>query len=196
MVIQVIAERGIESTRFVDISEAVGVAVSTLQYWFGSREDMLIDAFLQMHRRDVARIEEIAQLDQDPWERLEHLIRFDLGQAAERPSVDRRGWMEFWRAAVRDKEVRAESKRVYDWWRRPFLAAIHEGIKREMFDPVTSAEAIVTYIMAALDGVTIPLLLQHEYFNPAAFADDLLAQLAASLRFTSPARSGHRRGPD
>jgi AcrR family transcriptional regulator len=182
----VIAERGIESTRFADISQAVGVAVSTLQYWFGSREDMLAEAFLHMHRRDVARVEQIAQAEEDPWQRLEHLIRFDLGQAPERPSVDRRGWLEFWRAALRDEEIRAESERVYDWWRRPFLDAIRDGVERRMFTPVAAPEAIVTDIMTALDGATVPLLLRHHYFDPVAFADDLLTQLGASLRY-SPA---------
>jgi hypothetical protein len=58
-----------------------------------------------------------------------------------------------------------------------------------MFKPVATPEAIVTDIMAALDGVTVPLLLRHNYFNAVAFADDLLAQLAASLGFTPPATS-------
>ena len=43
-VVVVLAERGYGRTRFTDVSEASGVAVSTLQGYFGSREDMLIEA--------------------------------------------------------------------------------------------------------------------------------------------------------
>ena len=47
----VLAERGYENTRFADVSEASGVAISTLQNYFGSREDMLIEAM--RHATDV-----------------------------------------------------------------------------------------------------------------------------------------------
>src|SRR5262245_6101025 len=40
---KVLAERGYENTRYADVSMASGVAVSTLQNYFGSREDMLIE---------------------------------------------------------------------------------------------------------------------------------------------------------
>ena len=43
-VVAVLADRGYAGTRFSDVSEASGVAVSTLQGYFGSREDMLIEA--------------------------------------------------------------------------------------------------------------------------------------------------------
>ena len=39
---QVIADRGYEETRFADVAERAGASVSTLQYLFGSREDLLI----------------------------------------------------------------------------------------------------------------------------------------------------------
>jgi AcrR family transcriptional regulator len=182
-VVGVISERGIESTRFTDISRAVGVAVSTLQYWFGSREDMLVEAFLHMNRRDVDRIQEISKLDADPWRRLEHLIRFDLGLGEEPRTVDRRSWLEFWSSAVRDEELREESKRVYAWWRQPFLTAITEGTERGIFEPATSPDAIATGIVIALDGATVPMLLDHDYFDAAAFADEFLAGLAVTLRY-------------
>lgn len=187
-IVSVISARGIESTRFADISQAVGVAVSTLQYWFGAREDMIVEAFLHMNRRDADRIQQIAKLEADPWQRLEQLIRFDLGLGDEQPTVDRRSWLEFWRAAVRDEELRAESEQVYAWWRQPFLDAISEGTQRGEFTPTRDPEAIATQIIAALDGATIPLLLGHDYLDLTAFADDLLTQVAGTLSYTPTAR--------
>ena len=43
-VVEVLADRGFAGTRFIDVAEASGVAVSTLQGYFGSHEDMLIEA--------------------------------------------------------------------------------------------------------------------------------------------------------
>ena len=53
----VLAERGYESTRFADVSEARGAAISTLQNYFGSREDMLIEAI-----RHATEVEVLALL--------------------------------------------------------------------------------------------------------------------------------------
>ena len=43
--VRVIIERGVERTRFADVSDATGVPIASLQYYFGSREDLLIAAF-------------------------------------------------------------------------------------------------------------------------------------------------------
>ncbi len=39
---RVIADRGADATRFADVAAESGVPVSTLQYYFGSREDLLV----------------------------------------------------------------------------------------------------------------------------------------------------------
>jgi AcrR family transcriptional regulator len=182
-IIDVIAERGIENTRFADISSSSGVAVSTLQYWFGSREDMLVEAFLYMNRRDAEQLRQVADLDRDPWERLERLIRFDLAQPPQKSRTDRRAWLEFWSTAVRQDEILVESKQVYDWWRQPFLDAIRDGIQQQMFTPSVPPEAIVTDLMATLDGATIPLLLGHDYFDLTEFVDVLLGRVAKTLDY-------------
>ena len=56
----VLADRGYAGTRFVDVSEASGVAVSTLQGYFGSREDMLIEALERATSVAVAAMDELA----------------------------------------------------------------------------------------------------------------------------------------
>ena len=66
---RVIAERGADATRFADVAAESGVPVSTLQYYFGSREDLLVAAFRHASAAEIAGLEtEIAGLD-DPWQR-------------------------------------------------------------------------------------------------------------------------------
>lgn len=54
-VAQILAVRGYEDTRFADVSAASGVAISTLQMYFGSCEDMLIEAMRRSTDEEVER---------------------------------------------------------------------------------------------------------------------------------------------
>jgi AcrR family transcriptional regulator len=49
--VEVLAERGYERSRFADVAAATEVAISTLQSYFGSREDMLIEALFRASDR-------------------------------------------------------------------------------------------------------------------------------------------------
>jgi AcrR family transcriptional regulator len=54
-----------------------GVAISTLQTYFGSREDMLVEALIAFTDAETAAMrDQIEQVD-DPWERL--LLLLDRG---------------------------------------------------------------------------------------------------------------------
>ena len=52
---RVIAERGADATRFADVAAESGVPVSTLQYYFGSREDLLVAAFRHASGTEIGR---------------------------------------------------------------------------------------------------------------------------------------------
>src|SRR5262249_26601181 len=54
---RVIARRGADATRYADVAAETGTAISTLQYSFGSRADLVIAALRETHRADVALVE-------------------------------------------------------------------------------------------------------------------------------------------
>ncbi len=91
---RVIADRGADATRFADVAAESGVPVSTLQYYFGSREDLLVAAFRHASGAEIAALEaEITALD-DPWEQLERIVtrvaeRIPAGRARRGAVVDR-----------------------------------------------------------------------------------------------------------
>src|SRR5712691_6318405 len=71
---RVIADRGADATRFADVAAESGVPVSTLQYYFGSREDLLVAAFRHASITEIAKLEaEVAGIA-DPWEQLERIL--------------------------------------------------------------------------------------------------------------------------
>ena len=93
---RVIADRGADATRFADVAAESGVPVSTLQYYFGSREDLLVAAFRHASSAEIAALEaEVAGLD-DPWDQLEKILTTSLtGYGPDVPGGGRL-WIESW----------------------------------------------------------------------------------------------------
>src|SRR5579872_4757013 len=70
----VVAQRGLEHTRFADVSSATGVAISTLQYYFGSREDLLIAVIEYAMQEELHQLHTIVAEKAPADQRLESLI--------------------------------------------------------------------------------------------------------------------------
>src|ERR1700675_1389884 len=67
---RVIARRGADATRFRDVAAETGSAVSTLQYSFGSREDLIIAALEDAAEADLDRVRMAAEAASGPVEQL------------------------------------------------------------------------------------------------------------------------------
>jgi AcrR family transcriptional regulator len=176
-VIVVLAERGYESTRFADVSAASGVAISTLQNYFGSREDMVIEAMELSADREVVALETVATTELDPWERLVAMIDRSL----ELPDQARQMLVEFWRSAMRDDELREYSVEMQMRYRAPFLAAVREGSEQGAFRLTHRPDDVTDFVLSALAGVIISRVLHHPTPSPADFRGVLLPQLRLML---------------
>ncbi|MFD3704767.1 TetR/AcrR family transcriptional regulator [Nocardia sp. NPDC058658] len=180
-VVDIVVARGFANTRFSDVSEASGVAVSTLQGYFGSREDMLVEALRRSTALEVAEMESMtAGLDDDPWARLVALTERGLGT----PVPVWRMLMEFWTAAAHDDELREHAAGLAALYRRPFDEAVADGIAGGMFHCRRSATAIVDVAVGAMDGLLYPRVLGHMRTEPQEYTEVVLDQLAACLGVT------------
>ena len=177
---RVIADRGADATRFADVAAESGVPVSTLQYYFGSREDLLVAAFRHASGTEIAALEaEIAAMT-DPWEQLERIISRALtGYQPEAPEAGRL-WIESWHFGIRDPEMRADILRDYDAWRRLVAGAVRRGVEQGRFGSV-QPEKVAVLAIALVDGMGIPLALGDPSVGPGAVRD-VLAALAELLR--------------
>lgn len=154
--VTVLVERGYEGTRFKDVAAVSGIAVSTLQVYFGSREDMLVEALLRSTASEVEAMERSAgQVAGGSWERLSALVDYGLNTPV-------RAWrmlMEFWGAAAHDDELRRHSETLAARYRAPFADVINAGSRAGDFVPVTDVDAIVDVLIATLDGRMVPTVL-------------------------------------
>ncbi|HZS93737.1 MAG TPA: TetR/AcrR family transcriptional regulator [Chloroflexota bacterium] len=160
----VIAVRGLERTRFADVAQATGTAISTLQYVFGSREDILLAAVEFQLGREVEAISEIARQTPEPDARLLALIAF-AQEDSEARGVSRMFWHEVTRGAVRDEELRSLAGKRFDAWRGELRAAIEQGAARGKFPKKIDADEAALEILALIDGLQSASLLAEDAFQ-------------------------------
>jgi AcrR family transcriptional regulator len=187
-VVAVLADRGYAGTRFADVSAASGVAVSTLQGYFGSREDMLIEAFRHATSIAVTAMDELATQHDDPWQQLVAMV--DRGLSTDVPTW--RMLMEFWTAAAHDAELQEHAAALAQQYREPFADAVRRGVERGAFRPRFETAAIVEAAVASIVGLLYPVVLGHLAVTAADYRAVVLAQLAFALDTSPPPGSPPR----
>ncbi|WP_433826057.1 TetR/AcrR family transcriptional regulator [Actinoplanes sp. CA-015351] len=174
---EVVAARGADATRFSDVTEATGVGVSTLQYYFGTREDMLIAVFRHAAQRDFDAVAERLAALAGPGERLLAVAAHLTGAVGSDTSW--RLWVESWRWASRDPAVRSDVLADYGRWHELIAAEVAAGGHG---DPMGTARLI----LALVDGLALPVVLGDPGLSRAA-AHELLADGLSRLLSRPPA---------
>ncbi len=189
---RVIADRGADATRFADVAAESEVPVSTLQYYFGSREDMLVAAFRHASGTEIAALEADVTAMSDPWDRLERIVSTALtgyspgapeaaGHSPGAPGAGRL-WIESWHFGIRDPEMRADALEDYRAWRRLVADAVRHGVEQGRFGTGHSPEAVARLAIALVDGMGIPLALADPDLTEPGAGQDVLAALRELLR--------------
>lgn len=154
------------------------MAISTLQGYFGSRKDMLIEAFRRMTALSVADLEQFAaRFADDPWEQLVAMVDRGL-------STDIGTWrvlMEFWTAAVHDTELREHARALAAQHREPFFDAVRRGEASGAFAHRFDVATVVEVVVANVVGVLYPVVLGHLELQRTQYRDVVLAELASVL---------------
>ena len=179
---RVIADRGADATRFADVAAESGVPVSTLQYYFGSREDLLVAAFRHASSAEIAALEaEVAGLD-DPWDQLEKILTASLtGYGPDVPGGGRL-WIESWHFGIRDAEMRADALRDNTAWRSLVADVIRGGVAAGVFGDRYDADTVAVLTIAATDGMGIPLSLADPDITPEGATQNVMGVLREMLR--------------
>ena len=163
---EVVAARGVEATRFADVGAVAGVGASTLQYWFGSREDMLIAVLRHVAERDLDIVSAYLASEPDPWRQLVYLAAFLTGNTDDRNELGWRLWVEWWRWALRDDEVRAQVLQDYTRWRELIAGCITAGHAARVFTTDQSPLELAHQILALFDGLALPAALGDPVVSP------------------------------
>jgi AcrR family transcriptional regulator len=144
--LQLVAERGVEGLRTREVATRAGVNVSTLHYWFGTKEDLLL-----------ALVVHASGQFGDPGEPGQESLREHLQRAwrafEARPQLSM-VLQELSMRAQRDERTREVFRRVFDGWNEVVEQVIRAGMARgelrDDLDPVASARVLTSFIMGAL----------------------------------------------
>jgi AcrR family transcriptional regulator len=189
---RVIARRGADATRFADVAAETGVAISTLQYSFGNRDDLILAALRHTNSADMARVERALAGTEDPVERMRRFVLTTM-RADAAPADARESWLvwvEYWRTAARDADLATEWREVYEQWKalvRPILA---DGTAAGRFAARAGIDATAAQILALFDGLCVPMVLGDRSMSPAAAAALALSAVAALLACPAVAPAG------
>jgi AcrR family transcriptional regulator len=179
--VNVLVRRGFDLTRFSDISEATGVPVSTLQYYFGSLESLLIEACLYTSERDIQIVRQNMATYENAWERLVYLV--DGYLATDTPGVGWESMIEFWRAASCRPHLKPEMARDQNAWRSLATDTIADGVRSGLFKPLRDPELIAMMLVATCDGTVFPMWIGNESFDIRGVRAALLEDLARVLQY-------------
>lgn len=176
----VIAERGADATRFADVAASSGVPISTLQYYFGSREDLLVAAFQFASAAEIEQIRDALRTIADPWQRLVTVVDTALAGYPPESTGSGRLWIEAWRFGMRDAEMRADVHRDYAAWRALIAEVVGDGIATCAFRPAQDAARTAVVALALLDGLGVPLAVGDPEV-PAAHAREVALTALSEL---------------
>jgi AcrR family transcriptional regulator len=178
---RVIAERGTDATRFVDVADECGIPVSSLQYYFGSREDLLVAAFRHASDAELTAVVGEVEARSDPWEQITFISEDAL--FGYRPGDDLAGrlWIEAWRFGLRDAEMRSDVHREYSVWHRLIAQSTAEGIRSGRFTTTLSPDQMAVVTLALLDGVGLRLAGGDPLVTFAGAVEVVLAALHSLL---------------
>ena len=145
-----IGERGYDRVRFIDVAEAAGVSIGSLQHRFRNREGLLRAALEHSDTRERNRWLDLTRGIDDPWERLIALIRSVLGMSRD-VQVDNL-WLQLLAVAQRDPTLQEIMQGQQDRWTMTFTQVVAEGMASGRMTSDLTAEEAGLALLALTDG--------------------------------------------
>jgi AcrR family transcriptional regulator len=144
---------GLAAVRVGDVANELGISASLVFYHFGTKDDLVAEAFAHAVERDLGRIDKVVASG-EPVERLRRLLRLygPTGQA-----VGWRVWIDAWALAQREAHIRQVLRRLDLRWEAALREVVEDGVAAGAFtcaDPAAS----VRRVSALLDGLSVATL--------------------------------------
>ena len=184
---RVIRRAGFAGVTVGEITREAGASLGLLNYHFGSKDQVLAEAFDEIARSELAEIEAIARRPDPPSERLAACL--DVSDWGDRESWTL--WLDAWGASGRVEALRVTLGFYADGWRACLARVLDDGVRDGSWaceDPAQSASLIV----AMIDGIGLQAMLHPDEVTPekaGAWARRIVeAELGVALSAASTGR--------
>jgi TetR/AcrR family transcriptional regulator, transcriptional repressor of bet genes len=168
---RVIAAEGLEAATVRRIARAAGCTTGLVTHYFDSKDDMLVAALREVHRRGGERM--IRHADGADIAAVLLAVILDALPMDQDRQLEWKVWLAFWGRAAADERLRHEQRRRYAEWRgllRKLIRRARPG------DTAADRRTTVDLIAGAIDGLGIQATLE-----PASFTDARLRRAAAAI---------------
>jgi AcrR family transcriptional regulator len=166
---------GLAATRVADVAEALDVSPALVFYHFGTKDELVAEAFSHAVERDLHRLDKAAG-GEDPVERLRRVLRLygPTGRA-----TGWRIWIDAWAVALRDPHIRKVLKRLDQQWQDILRGVVDDGVASGVFTCPDPA-ATVARLSALVDGLSVAAVV-HRSVTREQLRSWVAAQLAVEL---------------
>ena len=173
--VELLDKLGLAATRVADVAVALDVSPALVFYHFGTKDDLVAEAFAHAVEHDLHRLERAAS-GEDPVARLRRVLRLygPTGRA-----TGWRIWIDAWAVALRDPHIRKVLKRLDHQWQDILRGVVDDGVASGVFtcpDPAAS----VARISALVDGLSVAAVV-HRSVTREQLRSWVAAQLAVEL---------------
>jgi AcrR family transcriptional regulator len=183
---RVFAELGYDDARIEDLTEATGVASSTLYYYFEGKRDVLVFLLQDVLERVASAVDEAGQSTGNARERLEHVIRAQLRLMTEQPDTCKVLLAELGRITRLPDLAKAVDEAFLEPVRRLLDDGAADGSLRAL-----PRETAATAIFGAVTVVGLHYVVADTPISADNVAESVLALLEGGYANTSTSR---RRG--
>ena len=167
----VIAAEGLEAATVRRIAQAAGCTTGLVTHYFESKDDMLVAALREVHRRAGQRM--IRHIDGADIEAVLREVILNALPMDQDSQLEWKVWLAFWGRAAADERLRQEQQRRYAEWR----GLLGKLIRRARpHDTAADRRTAVDLIAGAVDGLGIQATLE-----PAKFTDARLRKAAIAI---------------
>ena len=156
------------------ITDAAGVSRGLVRHHFGSKRQLLLQAFQRLADEERAAFAAGPETDDDPVATLRAIVATEYHQELAAPERAH-AWFGFWQAALGDPELKEINERVYAEERERYDELFREAARREDLD-IDSRQAGIG-LVALADGAWVELLMAASDFSVAdalALCDDYI----------------------
>ncbi len=173
--VELLDRLGLAATRVADVALALDVSPALVFYHFGTKDDLVAEAFAHAVERDLHRLE-LAAAGDDPGARLRRVLRLygPTGRA-----TGWRIWIDAWAVALRDPHIRKVLKRLDHQWQDILRGVVDDGVAAGVFTCVDPA-ATVARLSALVDGLSVAAVV-HRSVTRDQLRGWVAAQLAVEL---------------
>jgi AcrR family transcriptional regulator/acyl-CoA thioesterase FadM len=158
---RVIQRGGFASATISEITREAGASLGLVHYHFGSKDDVVAEAFEALSRADLRELEEIARRPEPPALRLAAYL--DSSEWEDRTSW--RMWIDAWGGAIHTDALRASLDGFARGWRATLAELLADGVRDGSWSCEDPAD-VAGRLVATLDGIGLHATLQPDVVPP------------------------------